>query len=177
MIILFDHGTPRGLARALPGHAIVTAKAKGRDRLVNEVLSLAAARKWMYRSSKGTATRRVKIPERLKSRVCGFAAAWLALLVAGLVTPGPVSAQSSSNPGIAIGSIDRGYLVGAIMGIAAVAGLGITFLALHNRGVVVGAAPGSLRRGGNSLRITPPHVSYSGIIVAPVGIRLISCHW
>ena len=29
MLILFDHGTPKGLARALPGHTIITAQAKG----------------------------------------------------------------------------------------------------------------------------------------------------
>jgi hypothetical protein len=35
MRILFDHGTPTGLARALPGHAITTAQAQGWDRLTN----------------------------------------------------------------------------------------------------------------------------------------------
>lgn len=38
MLILFDHGTPRGLSRALPGDNVITAKAKGWDRLVNGVL-------------------------------------------------------------------------------------------------------------------------------------------
>ncbi len=33
MLILFDHGTPRGLIRALPGHTIVTAQVRGWDRL------------------------------------------------------------------------------------------------------------------------------------------------
>lgn len=42
MLILFDHGTPRGLARALPGHTIITAFEKGWDRLRNgELLSTA----------------------------------------------------------------------------------------------------------------------------------------
>ena len=31
MRILFDHGTPKGLARALPGHTIITAQARGWD--------------------------------------------------------------------------------------------------------------------------------------------------
>jgi hypothetical protein len=35
MLILFDHGTPRGLARALPGHTVTEAKARGWDRLNN----------------------------------------------------------------------------------------------------------------------------------------------
>ena len=38
MLLLFDHGTPRGLARALPDHAVVTAKASGWDRLNNGAL-------------------------------------------------------------------------------------------------------------------------------------------
>jgi len=33
MRILFDHGAPTGLARALPGHAVTAAQAQGRDRL------------------------------------------------------------------------------------------------------------------------------------------------
>jgi hypothetical protein len=35
MLILFDHGTPKGLARALPGHTIITAQARGWDKLNN----------------------------------------------------------------------------------------------------------------------------------------------
>ena len=38
MVVLFDHGTPRGLARALPDDAVVTAKARGWDRLNNGAL-------------------------------------------------------------------------------------------------------------------------------------------
>src|SRR2546429_2342966 len=37
MLVLFDHAAPRGLARALPDHA-VTAKARGWDRLNNGAL-------------------------------------------------------------------------------------------------------------------------------------------
>ena len=44
MLILFDHGAPRGLARALPGHNVTTAKARGWDRLNNgTLLSVAEA--------------------------------------------------------------------------------------------------------------------------------------
>ena len=42
MLILFDHGTPKGLARALSGHTIHTAQAKGWDTLSNGALLNAA---------------------------------------------------------------------------------------------------------------------------------------
>ena len=35
MFILFDHGTPRGLARVLPGHTVITAQSRGWDTLNN----------------------------------------------------------------------------------------------------------------------------------------------
>jgi len=38
MLILFDHGAPRGVARALEGHTVITAKSKGWDRLTNGAL-------------------------------------------------------------------------------------------------------------------------------------------
>lgn len=42
MLILFDHGTPKGLARALSGHTVHTAQAKGWDTLSNGDLLSAA---------------------------------------------------------------------------------------------------------------------------------------
>jgi hypothetical protein len=42
MLILFDHGTPRGLIRALSGHAVITAQSRGWDRLSNGALLNAA---------------------------------------------------------------------------------------------------------------------------------------
>jgi hypothetical protein len=42
MLILFDHGTPRGIARALPGHTVREAKAQGWDTLSNGELLKAA---------------------------------------------------------------------------------------------------------------------------------------
>ncbi len=42
MLILFDHGTPWGLARALPGHTVIAAKARGWDRFNNGDLLKAA---------------------------------------------------------------------------------------------------------------------------------------
>ena len=42
MLVLFDHGAPRGFARALSGHTVITAKARGWDRLKNGELLNAA---------------------------------------------------------------------------------------------------------------------------------------
>ncbi|MFZ0607893.1 MAG: hypothetical protein WAM75_09495 [Xanthobacteraceae bacterium] len=42
MLILFDHGTPKGLIRALAGHNIVTAQGRGWDKLDNGALLDAA---------------------------------------------------------------------------------------------------------------------------------------
>jgi hypothetical protein len=42
MLILFDHGTPKGLAQVLPGHTVVTAQSRGWDRLTNGLLLDAA---------------------------------------------------------------------------------------------------------------------------------------
>ena len=42
MFILFDHGTPKGLARALSEHTVHTAQSKGWDALTNGELLDAA---------------------------------------------------------------------------------------------------------------------------------------
>ena len=42
MRILFDHGTPKGLAHALAGHTVTTAQAEGWDTLDNGTLLNAA---------------------------------------------------------------------------------------------------------------------------------------
>jgi len=42
MLILFDHGAPKGLIRALIGHDIVTAQSRGWDKLDNGALLHAA---------------------------------------------------------------------------------------------------------------------------------------
>ena len=42
MLILFDHGTPEGLIRVLPGHTVITAQSRGWDRLNNGALLNAA---------------------------------------------------------------------------------------------------------------------------------------
>lgn len=62
----------------------------------------------------------------------------LALWLAALPAASPLSAQSNQNGSFRFGPIDRGLVVGAIVGVSAVVGLAITFLVLHNRGVVAG---------------------------------------
>ncbi len=42
MLILFDHGTPRGLIRVLSEHTVMTAQSKGWDRLTKGALLNAA---------------------------------------------------------------------------------------------------------------------------------------
>ena len=42
MLILFDHGAPKGIIRNLPGHTVVTALSQGWDRLHNGALLNAA---------------------------------------------------------------------------------------------------------------------------------------
>jgi hypothetical protein len=42
VVVLFDHGTPKGLIRALPGHTVHTAQSKGWDTLGNGALLNAA---------------------------------------------------------------------------------------------------------------------------------------
>jgi hypothetical protein len=44
MLVLFDHGTPKGLIRALTGHDVITAQSKGWDKLDNGSLLNAAER-------------------------------------------------------------------------------------------------------------------------------------
>ncbi len=42
MLILFDHGAPQGVARALRAHTVITAQARGWDKLTNGALLAAA---------------------------------------------------------------------------------------------------------------------------------------
>ncbi len=44
MLILFDHGTPRGVARFLPGHTVIRARERGWDTLSNGDLLAEAER-------------------------------------------------------------------------------------------------------------------------------------
>jgi hypothetical protein len=44
MLILFDHGTPRGIARFLPGHTVTRARERGWETLTNGDLLAEAER-------------------------------------------------------------------------------------------------------------------------------------
>jgi len=68
----------------------------------------------------------------------GFVAAILAVFCAAFLADSPASAQSSHDTGYGVGNIHEGLVIGAIVGIGAVAGLAIAFVVLHNRGVVEG---------------------------------------
>jgi hypothetical protein len=61
-----------------------------------------------------------------------------AILFAGLVAAPSANAQSGQSSGFGVGNIHKGLVVGTIVGVAAVVGVTVTYLALHNRGVVVG---------------------------------------
>lgn len=67
MLILFDHGTPKGLARALPMHTIVTAHARGWDTLTNGAL-LDAAEEASNKSNAATTDRRIRYQQNLAKR-------------------------------------------------------------------------------------------------------------
>jgi hypothetical protein len=66
MRILFDHGTPAGLARALPGHTVTTAQARGWDRLSNGDLLQAAEADGFDLLS--TTDRRIRYQQNLTAR-------------------------------------------------------------------------------------------------------------
>ena len=57
-------------------------------------------------------------------------------LLALLPVAAPMEAQS--NPGFGVGNIHEGLAIGAIVGVAAAIGIGVTFLVVHNRGIAVG---------------------------------------
>lgn len=66
MLILFDHGTPRGIARALAGHIVETAYSRGWDRLSNGAL-LDAAEKAGF-DLLLTTDRRIRYQQNLSAR-------------------------------------------------------------------------------------------------------------
>jgi hypothetical protein len=67
-----------------------------------------------------------------------FASLVVAALVSMLCVVTPANAQSNQNSGYGVGNIHHGLVVGVAVGVVAVAGVGITYLVLHNRGVAVG---------------------------------------
>lgn len=66
MLVLFDHGTPKGLARLLPEHTIHTAKSRGWDTLSNGAL-LSAAEEEAFEVLL-TTDRRIRYQQNLKTR-------------------------------------------------------------------------------------------------------------
>lgn len=66
MLVLFDHGTPKGLARLLPGHTIHTAKSRGWDTLSNGALLVAAEQAGFELLL--TTDGRIKYQQNLRSR-------------------------------------------------------------------------------------------------------------
>jgi hypothetical protein len=66
MLILFDHGTPRGLSKGLPGHTVIAAKAKGWERLTNgDLLSAAESASFDLLV---TTDQRIRYQQNLKGR-------------------------------------------------------------------------------------------------------------
>ena len=72
------------------------------------------------------------------TRKSGFAVPSIAILYAAMLSGTPANAQSSQNPGFGVGNIHEGLVVGVIAGVAAVAAITVTYLVLHNRGVISG---------------------------------------
>ena len=96
------------------------------------------------------------------------------ILCAGLCAAASANAQSSQNSGFKSGPLgpSQGLVVGAIAGVAAVVGVGITFLVLHNRGIVVGCV---VESGGKRTLVTSGKTVYElsdGGPVLPVGDRV-----
>jgi hypothetical protein len=49
----------------------------------------------------------------------------------------PANAQSNQNPGFGVGNVQHGLVVGVAVGVAAAAGIGITYLVIHKTVEVV----------------------------------------
>jgi hypothetical protein len=83
----------------------------------------------------------------------------LASLFCVLFVVTSVKAQSNTpSSGYGVGNLHHGLVVGVIAGTAAVAGVGITYLILHNRGVTVGCVTES---GGRKTLVGSDHTVYS----------------
>jgi hypothetical protein len=66
VLVLFDHGTPKGLIRALPEHTVYTAQARGWDTLSNGAL-LNAAEEAKF-DVLLTTDRRIRYQQKLEAR-------------------------------------------------------------------------------------------------------------
>ena len=86
MLILFDHGTPRGLARALSEHTVITAQARGWDRLNNGALLNTAEEAAVDLLL--TTDQRIRYQQNLTDRnIAIVVLAWLHKMVASAITP------------------------------------------------------------------------------------------
>lgn len=91
-------------------------------------------------------------------------------LLAAILAVAPVKAQS--NAGYGVGHIDEGLVIGAVVGAAAVVGVGVTFLVLLNRGVAEGCI---VESGGKRTFVTADKTVYSvsdASPALPVGDRV-----
>ena len=70
MLILFDHGAPRGVAPALRGHTVVTAREKGWDKLNNGALLKVAEE--VRVDLLFTTDQRIRYQQNLKGRKIAF---------------------------------------------------------------------------------------------------------
>ena len=70
MLVLFDHGTPKGLARTLVGHTVHTAQSRGSDTLSNGELLNAAEEAGFDLLL--TTDRRIRYQQNLKVRRIGL---------------------------------------------------------------------------------------------------------
>ena len=70
MVVLFDHGTPKRLIHALPGHTVHTAQSKGWGTLSNGALLDAAEEAGFDLLL--TADRRIRYQQNLKTRRIGL---------------------------------------------------------------------------------------------------------
>jgi hypothetical protein len=94
-----------------------------------------------------------------------------ALLCGSLYTSATANAQSGQNPNFGVGNIHHGLAVGAVAGVVAIAGVGITYLVLHNRGVAEGCIAES---GGKRTLVSSDKKVYSlidSVPSLPVGER------
>jgi hypothetical protein len=66
VLVLFDHGTPKGLARALVGHTVHTAQSRGWDTLSNGALLNAAEEAGFQLLL--TTDRRIRYQQNLRAR-------------------------------------------------------------------------------------------------------------
>jgi hypothetical protein len=66
MFILFDHRTPKGLIRVLPGHTVITVRSRGWDRLNNGALLNAAEEAALHLLL--TTDRRIRYQQNLVGR-------------------------------------------------------------------------------------------------------------